>query len=77
MGQYMKDLMNFAGYTGYKIDDVIQLYNELQRHKENDILTFRDNIYRSAVTGEMSIMKGIKWLEAGSRFENGEDPEND
>jgi trimethylamine monooxygenase len=77
MGQYMKDLMKFAGYTGYKIDDVIQLYNELQRHKEKDILTFRDNVYRSAVTGEMSIMKGIKWLEAGSRFENGEDPEND
>ena len=72
MGQYMKDLMNSAEYKDYNIDDVIELYNELQRHKEKDILTFRDNVYRSAVTGEMSIMKETTWLQAGSRFENGE-----
>lgn len=34
-------------------------------------------MYRSVVTGEMSVMKKVSWLEAGSGFENGKVLEED
>lgn len=68
MGDYLKSLINLSSYQGYPIDKVIKLYVQLQQHKEENILTFRNNIYQSSITGKWSIMNDKTWLEAGSLF---------
>ena len=34
MGGYLQDLINMCEYPNYKLDDVVQLYILLQKHKE-------------------------------------------
>jgi trimethylamine monooxygenase len=57
IGNYMKDMIQMCNYPNYKIDEAIELYLLLEKHKEENILTFRENIYKSTVTGTWSILK--------------------
>lgn len=63
-GDYVKDLIEATDYPTFDIDGVNKTFVEWEHHKEEDIMRFRDNSYRSLMTGTMSPKHHTIWIEA-------------
>jgi trimethylamine monooxygenase len=63
-GDYIKDLMAFTDYPWFDIDAVNDTFIEWKHHKHEDIMNFRDNTYRSVLTGTMQPKHHTVWVEA-------------
>jgi trimethylamine monooxygenase len=60
----IRELLAVTDYPSFDIDGVNQLLYEWKNHKKEDIMNFRDNAYRSVMTGKMSPKHHTKWMKA-------------
>ena len=61
---YMKDLFLVVDCPKFDIDLVVKHFNEWEHHKHENILTYRDKSFTSAVTGTSSPFHHTDWLHA-------------
>lgn len=60
---YIKDLLDLSDYPPFNLDKVAQMFKEWLQDKEENILTYRDKTYRSAVTGTMAAEHHTDWMD--------------
>ena len=63
-GDYVQDLINETDYPSFDVEGVNKTFIEWEHHKHEDIMTFRNNAYRSLMTGNMQPAHHTPWLEA-------------
>ena len=63
-GDYVKDLLAASDYPDFDIEGVNRTFMEWEHHKVESIMGFRDNGYRSLMTGNMAPKHHTPWIEA-------------
>lgn len=63
-GDYTQDLIDQTDYPSFDIEGVNKTFMEWEHHKHEDIMGFRNNGYRSLMTGTMAPVHHTKWTEA-------------
>ena len=63
-GAYVLELIQQTDYPTFDIDGVTKLFMEWEHHKHTNIMGFRDNAYRSIMTGTMSPKHHTPWKDA-------------
>jgi trimethylamine monooxygenase len=63
-GDYTKELIEATDYPSFDIEKTNHTFMEWEHHKVENIMGFRDNAYRSLMTGTMSPKHHTKWMEA-------------
>ncbi|MDH6233945.1 trimethylamine monooxygenase [Mesorhizobium soli] len=63
-GDYTQELIDATDYPEFDIEAVNQTFMEWEHHKAEDIMGFRNNAYRSLMTGTMAPPHHTPWLEA-------------
>jgi trimethylamine monooxygenase len=63
-GDYVKELLAETDYPKFDIDAVNETFFEWEHHKVEDIMGFRNNAYRSIMTGNMQPKHHTPWVEA-------------
>jgi trimethylamine monooxygenase len=63
-GDHVKDLLADTDYPKFDIEATNHTFMAWEHHKAESIMGFRDNAYRSLMTGTMSPRHHTKWLEA-------------
>jgi len=69
-GNYMKELIDLTDYPSFDVEETKRRFFEWEEHKQEGIMTFRDNAYKSVVTGNMAALlldrngKRIMWKDA-------------
>jgi trimethylamine monooxygenase len=62
-GDYVQELIDATDYPSFNIEATNQTFMEWEHHKAESIMGFRDNAYRSLMTGTMSPKHHTPWLE--------------
>lgn len=62
-GAYVKELISLTDYPTFDVDKVCETFMEWEHHKHENIMGFRDNCYRSVMTGTMSPVHHTKWTD--------------
>ncbi len=62
-GDYTQDLIDATDYPSFDIEGVNKTFMEWEHHKHEDIMGFRNNSYRSLMTGSMSPTHHTPWVE--------------
>jgi len=62
-GDYVQELIDATDYPNFNIEDTNKTFMEWEHHKAEDIMGFRNNSYRSLMTGTMSPKHHTPWLE--------------
>jgi trimethylamine monooxygenase len=63
-GAYTLHLMEMTDYPDFDITDANQAFFGWKKHKKENIMTFRDNGYKSALSGEMAPAHHTAWKDA-------------
>ncbi|MDA7989521.1 MAG: NAD(P)/FAD-dependent oxidoreductase [Gammaproteobacteria bacterium] len=63
-GDNVRELLSETDYPDYDVEGVNKTFMEWERHKHEDIMGYRNNAYRSLVTGNMQPVHHTPWLEA-------------
>jgi trimethylamine monooxygenase len=63
-GDYVKELIAETDYPSFDVDGACQAFFEWKGHKGEDIMAFRDNSYRSVITGTMAPVHHTPWKDA-------------
>ncbi|WOE33073.1 MULTISPECIES: NAD(P)/FAD-dependent oxidoreductase [unclassified Acinetobacter] len=63
-GDYILRLIQQTDYPCFDIEAVRQTFLAWKKHKKENILAFRDQTYRSLITGTMAVAHHTPWLEA-------------
>ena len=63
-GDYVKELMAQTDYPTFNVDAANEAFFQWKKHKKENIMGFRDNCYKSAITGTMAPVHHTKWAEA-------------
>jgi len=63
-GDYILELIEATDYPTFDIEGVRKTFLEWKHHKKEDIMGFRDNAYRSLMTGTMSPKHHTPWIDA-------------
>ena len=63
-GDYTKELLELTDYPKFDVETVNTTFMEWEHHKAENIMGFRDNAYRSIMTGKMSPVHHTPWLTA-------------
>jgi trimethylamine monooxygenase len=53
-GDYVKELIAETDYPSFDVDGANEAFFQWKKHKKADIMTFRNNSYRSVMTGTMA-----------------------
>lgn len=61
---YVKELVAETDYPSFDIDGATEAFMEWKKHKAKDIMAFRDNSYRSVITGSMAPVHHTPWKDA-------------
>ena len=67
-GDYIKELIDATDYPSFDIEAVNKTFMEWEHHKAEDIMGFRDNAYRSLMTGTMAPQASYALAEGDGRF---------
>ena len=62
-GDYTKELIEATDYPNFDIEGVNKTFMEWEHHKHEDIMTFRNNSYKSLITGKKSPEHHTPWLD--------------
>jgi trimethylamine monooxygenase len=62
-GDYVQELIDATDYPSFDIQATNKTFMEWEHHKAENIMGFRDNAYRSLMTGTMSPKHHTPWLE--------------
>ncbi len=60
---YIKDLISMSDYPPFNLDEVAKMFKEWLKDKEDNILTYRDKTFKSAVTGTMAAEHHTEWMD--------------
>jgi len=63
-GDYVKELIAQTDYPDFDVDAANEAFFQWKKHKKENIMTFRDNAYKSAITGTMAPLHHTKWVDA-------------
>lgn len=63
-GDYVKELIDATDYPSFDIEGVNKTFMEWEHHKMENIMGFRNNSYRSLMTGTMSPKHHTPWKDA-------------
>jgi len=63
-GNYVKELMADTDYPGFDVEAANEAFFQWKKHKKQNIMGFRDNAYRSAITGTMAPIHHTPWKDA-------------
>jgi len=63
-GAYVQELIAETDYPSFDVDGAIAAFFEWKSHKKKDIMTFRDNAYKSVITGTMAPLHHTVWKDA-------------
>ena len=63
-GDNTQELIDMTDYPSFDIEAVNKTFMEWEHHKHEDIMGFRNNAYRSLMTGNMSPKHHTPWVEA-------------
>ncbi len=63
-GDYVKDLIAATDYPKFDVEGVNKTFMEWEHHKMEDIMGFRNNAYRSLMTGNMAPKHHTPWKDA-------------
>jgi trimethylamine monooxygenase len=63
-GKYTMDLMAQTDYPDFNTAGAVQAFFEWKAHKKENIMTFRDHGYKSALTGTMAPEHHTPWKDA-------------
>ena len=63
-GNYVKELIAETDYPSFDVDGANEAFFQWKKHKKTDIMTFRNNSYRSAITGTMAPAHHTQWKDA-------------
>lgn len=61
---YVKELVADTDYPSFDIDGACEAFFEWKKHKAKDIMAFRDNCYKSVITGTMAPVHHTPWKDA-------------
>ncbi|ATG49158.1 potassium transporter [Celeribacter ethanolicus] len=61
---YVKELVADTDYPSFDIDGACEAFFEWKKHKAKDIMDFRNNSYRSVITGTMAPVHHTPWKDA-------------
>ncbi len=63
-GDYVQELISETDYPSFDVAGAIGAFIEWKGHKKKDIMTFRNNCYRSVITGTMAPAHHTPWKDA-------------
>ena len=63
-GDYVKELIAETDYPSFDVDGACEAFYEWKKHKSINIMTFRDNAYKSVITGTMAPVHHTPWKDA-------------
>lgn len=63
-GDYVKELIAETDYPDFDVDGACEAFFEWKDHKKQNIMAFRDNRYRSVITGTMAPIHHTPWKDA-------------
>lgn len=63
-GAYVKELVAETDYPSFDVDGACQAFFEWKAHKGENIMAFRDNSYKSVITGSMAPVHHTPWKDA-------------
>jgi trimethylamine monooxygenase len=63
-GAYTGELIDETDYPSFDIDGANDAFFQWKKHKKADIMTFRNNSYRSVITGTMAPAHHTPWKDA-------------
>lgn len=63
-GDYTQELIDQTDYPSFDIEGVNKTFMTWEHHKHDDIMGFRDNGYKSLMTGNDAPVHHTKWVEA-------------
>ena len=62
-GDYVQHLIGATNYPSFDIEGVNKTFMEWEHHKHENIMNFRNNSYKSLMTGKMSPQHHTSWVE--------------
>ncbi|MEM9584652.1 MAG: NAD(P)/FAD-dependent oxidoreductase [Pseudomonadota bacterium] len=63
-GDYIKELIAETDYPSFDVEGACKAFKEWKGHKKAGIMTFRDNCYKSVMTGTMAPIHHTPWKDA-------------
>ncbi len=63
-GDYVKELIAETDYPSFDVDGACEAFFEWKEHKKKDIMGFRNNAYKSVITGTMAPVHHTPWKDA-------------
>ena len=63
-GDYTKELIKETDYPTFDVEGACQAFKQWKGHKKINIMTFRDNSYKSVITGTMAPVHHTPWKDA-------------
>ncbi|MCY4220708.1 MAG: NAD(P)/FAD-dependent oxidoreductase [Thiotrichales bacterium] len=63
-GDYVRELVAETDYPSFDVDGANEAFFQWKKHKKQNIMTFRDNGYRSVMTGTMAPVHHTLWADA-------------
>ena len=63
-GDYVGELISETDYPSFDLDGACDAFYQWKKHKKKDIMTFRNNSYRSVITGTMAPAHHTPWKDA-------------
>ena len=63
-GDYVRELIAETDYPSFDVDGANDAFFQWKKHKKQSIMTFRDNSYRSVMTGTMAPAHHTVWVDA-------------
>lgn len=63
-GDYVQELIDETDYPSFDVNGACEAFYEWKYHKVKDIMGFRNNSYRSVITGTMAPLHHTPWKDA-------------
>ena len=63
-GDYTAELIEETDYPSFDIKGACEAFYQWKKHKKKDIMTFRNNAYKSVMTGTMAPIHHTPWKDA-------------
>jgi len=63
-GDYVQELIDETDYPSFDVEGVNKTFVQWEHHKHDDIMGFRNNAYRSLMTGNMQPVHHTPWIKA-------------
>ncbi|MDK3073481.1 NAD(P)/FAD-dependent oxidoreductase [Sedimentitalea sp. JM2-8] len=63
-GDYVQELIDETDYPSFDVDGACEAFYQWKKHKSENIMGFRNNCYKSVITGTMAPVHHTPWKDA-------------